>query len=35
MEIKRLEKYNLIKILNDNRRGLSRLLLDYTNLNNI
>ena len=35
METKRLEEYNLVKIFNDNGRGLGRLLLDYTNLNNI
>jgi len=35
MEIKRLEKYSLAKILNDNRKGLNKLLLNCTNPNNI
>jgi len=35
MEIKRLEEYNLVKIFNNNGRGLSKLLLDYINFNNI
>ena len=30
-----LEEYNLIKIFNNNRRGLGKPLLDYTNFNNI
>ena len=35
MEIKRLEEYNLVKILDDDGRGLGRPLLDCINLNNI
>jgi len=35
METKKLEEYSLAKIFNDNGRGLNRLLLDYTNFNNI
>jgi len=35
MEIKKLEEYSLIKIFNNNRRGLGRPLPDYTNPNNI
>jgi len=35
MEIKRLEEYNLVKILNNNGRGLGKLLLNCINPNNI
>jgi len=35
MEIKRLEEYSLIKIFNNDGRGLSKPLLNYTNPNNI
>jgi len=35
MDIKRLEEYSLIKIRNNNRKGLSRLLPDYTNPNDV
>jgi len=34
IKTKRLEEYNLVKILNNNGRGLGKLLPDYTNLNN-
>ena len=35
IKIKRLEEYNLVKIFNNNRRGLNKPLLDCTNPNNI